>query len=91
VTPAQQALLGYMEGQSEERWSAGWLFDLQTALLGDEGYEWLVEQAGGWFVWNESAVDRDKLGAREVEHVFAGGWERVFVPGTLDELRETAK
>lgn len=48
-TPAQKALLGYMEGASEERWSAGWLTGLHTALLGDSAYEWLVEAAGGWF------------------------------------------
>jgi len=53
VTPQQGALLGYMQGESEARWCAGWLIDLHTALLGDKAYEWLVEEAGGWFTYTD--------------------------------------
>ena len=59
LTPAQKALIGYMEGQSELRWAAGWLSDLHTALLGDEAYEWLVEAAGGTF--RHAQIDRTEV------------------------------
>lgn len=55
-SPAQKALAGYMAGESEARWCAGWLDHLHFELLGDDAYEWLVEAAGGWFTYYNEFV-----------------------------------
>ena len=57
--PPAQALLGYMNWFSEERWCAGWLIGLHTemARLIDPAYKWLVEPAGGSWWWPEGASD----------------------------------
>lgn len=46
---ARDALLAYMLWSSEERWAAGWMTGLHLSLLGDKAYEWLVDEAGGWW------------------------------------------
>jgi hypothetical protein len=55
--PPAQALLRYMEWWSEEHYCAGWLVDLQTVMAhaDDPVFNWLVEQAGGWWRWPEDA------------------------------------
>lgn len=50
-TPQERALLVFMEAESESRWCAGWLHDLHLELKGDPAYDWLVEQAGGYWTW----------------------------------------
>lgn len=74
-SPAQMALLGYMEGASEERWCAGWLSDLHLALLGDPAYEWLVGQSGGY--WQYGGAGSPNVNGRLLD----------FVDSTLEELK----
>lgn len=57
----KQVLLNYMEHASEDRWCAGWLTDLETALLGDSAYESLVRELGGYWVWDGSAPSSRKF------------------------------
>ncbi len=58
---ARAALLSYMRHWSQERWAAGWLDDLEQALVSwdDETqtgtFAWLVERAGGW--WTQDVGD----------------------------------
>jgi len=52
--PPQKALLGYMRWWSEDTYCAGWLHDLENAMVGDSAYDWLVEQAGGTFTWTDN-------------------------------------
>lgn len=67
LTPAQEALLGYMEGQSEARWSAGWLSHLDEALQGDAAYDWLVQQAGGTWRHSDKPLPEDEcIGGRDL-------------------------
>ena len=66
-SPAARALLGYMLWLSEENYCAGWLVGLERAMLGDDPYRWLVEQAGGWWTFNDS------WGPGEPEHLFISG------------------
>lgn len=58
-TPAARALLGYMLWWSEENYCAGWLRGLEREMLSDDAYRWLVEQAGGWWTFNESRESGD--------------------------------
>jgi hypothetical protein len=75
---ARAALRSYMRHWSQTRWAAGWLTDLEHALvlLGKDfhagAFAWLVENAGGWWTWDET-----QLGQR-------------FVDGTYDELLQHA-
>lgn len=59
---AKSALLTYMEGTSELRWSAGWLSDLHLELRGDKAYDWLVQQAGGTFTYRDEFATLEELG-----------------------------
>lgn len=65
-----------MEHQSEERWCAGWLIDLHTALKGDKTYEWLVVQAGGYWKWPEKEVSDEETPCN------INGRSLVWVPDT---------
>jgi hypothetical protein len=76
--PARAALLSYMRHWSQERWAAGWLDDLEQALVSwDEEthagtFAWLVESAGGW--WAQEP----------------GESTTSFVSGSYAELRQKA-
>lgn len=82
LTPPQEALLGYMEGQSEARWAAGWLSHLDEALQGDPAYDWLVEQAGGtWHYSPELLPPEERVNGRDlvwVRHVHGGSPSKVM-------------
>lgn len=76
--PAKQALLEHMLAWSEGRYSAGWLVDLEHTMArdgADTSFRWLVEEAGGWWTFNEDW----KMGD-DPETI------RLFVPGTFEEL-----
>lgn len=76
--PARAALLSYMRHWSQERWAAGWLEDLEQALVSwdDEThagtFAWLVERAGGW--WAQEPGESNPS----------------FVSGSYAELRQKA-
>lgn len=79
---ARTVLLRYMEYCSEERWSTGWLGDLEYALArqGDEldsgAFRWFVEEAGGWWTWRPGDVMREFIEGSYAEleqHALAGG------------------
>jgi hypothetical protein len=55
LSAPQKALLSFMESQSEERFAAGWLSSLDQALKGDDAFDWLVEEAGGYWIWDKDA------------------------------------
>jgi len=75
---ARAALLSYMRHWSQERWAAGWLEDLEQALVSwdDETqagtFAWLVERAGGW--WAQGPGESNPS----------------FVSGSYAELRQKA-
>lgn len=60
---ARKALLRYMEWESEERWCAGWLTDLEHILWDevitgkDDVLRELAEDARGWWTWDDAAED----------------------------------
>jgi len=92
LTSAQKALIGYMEGQSEARWCAGWLSDLETALLGDEAYEWLVEAAGGTFrnakIDHVESMTSPRKVIWEDDAIVYNGDGFIWMPMTLAELKK---
>lgn len=61
---ARQALLAYMEWWSETTFSAGWLHDLPGVMSDnysltkkyDFGFRFLVESAGGWFIYDRKFI-----------------------------------
>lgn len=78
---ARQALLRFMEWWSEEYFCAGWLVDLEKAMTvrrdgpDARAFEWLVDQAGGWWVYEEN-----RQAQADVR----------FVPGTFADLAVAA-
>jgi hypothetical protein len=81
--PVREALLSYMRHWSQERWAAGWLDDLEQALVSwdDEThagtFEWLVERAGGWWTQELGAVNPRFVGGSYAElrqKAIASGW-----------------
>lgn len=71
----RQALRSYMMATSEVRWCAGWLSGLETALLDDPAYRWLVTTAGGWWEWNPDWKIGDRYDTSER-----------FIEGSLTDL-----
>ncbi len=58
---ARHALLRFMEWWSEEYRCAGWLIDLEQQMAlhaaspDRDAFEWLVEQANGWWTYDSEA------------------------------------
>lgn len=86
-TAPRMALHGYMEGVSEARWAAGWLYNLQFALLKDEAYEWLVEAAGGWWMSKHDYDKNPDMHTLHFEYDPERPHDEIFVHGFLGHLR----
>jgi hypothetical protein len=75
--PAKQALRRFMEWWSEDCFCAGWLNDLQDTMARQsagpdrDAFEWLVDRAGGWWVFDDGRGAESGLR---------------FVPGTFADL-----
>jgi len=80
--PARLALAIFMDAMSEEHFAADWYVDLEHALVrqltGEElaAYRWLVQGAGGYWTFDETAPDPSY---------------RRFVPGSFEQLEREAR
>lgn len=78
---AREALLAYMEWWSETTFCAGWLPQLPDYMVNrqDNGFRFLVESAGGWWIYGESGCGRSN---KENRKFIKGTWKELYVKGS---------
>lgn len=81
IPPLRESMLRYMEMWSESTYAAGWLINLEHAMLGEPLFRALVNECGGWWTFD------DKTPVNLAEELPPGEhhW-RKWVDGTLAEL-----
>lgn len=65
---ARHDLLLRMRNESEDRYAAGWLIDLEYMLWSEPEWEALGRLVGGWWVWPERFVPLEEWETMYAKH-----------------------